>query len=331
MGRLYPAIEGRGVGLSRHGSAPNPGGIPVPANDNIKPYTIGVGDFPPLPIPANDNRRPGRGMYIPSPGKAIISHVQGMIIDSVGIVPGFLNPVGAPQMGYIIKPGGRYSYCPQPNGFGGPFSCSQVYFPGGSYVGGWLNTNACLDLQALPGGNDGSPDPGSAYNQGVWRYSNIARTRYSHLFSIRQGQRAWIQPEVISPIVTAGNLAPAAGPRIPAPPPKGTKEKKMIVTGRVAQVINFFSELADYGDCMYSGLSAQRRREVMSATRGQARMVDKLHAVYDHWDELQWDKITTCLVENHYEDKLYGKIGKIVGRANRKRGNIGGLTVGPAL
>lgn len=326
MGRVYP-VGNRQQTIKQ--VRVNPGVQAPPAQmPQHKPYTIDTKTYPVgHPVNDNGNRVPPKrgGMVIRNPVGAMIGLTRGMIIaDAIGIVPG-QQPVAFPAV--FLGVGGRYSFCPNPSGFGGPFNSNQSYFPGSTAV--QIVTPACAALQALPGGTDGMPDPydpAVASAVGVWRYSNTAMTRYSHLWSLKNGARQWVMPEVLPSIRQASAVVPTAPPP-PKTPAKG-REKKFILNSRA---LSFVTEVGDVVDCLFSGLPGGQKAAAYNAAGGRLGKAKKAVAAYDGWHDINWAKVATCMAGNAIEDWGYGNLGRVTGRANRLRGNLAGLTVGPAL
>lgn len=326
MGRLYPVGRGASQTIARPG---RPAVAPAPPLEmpSYKPTPIGIGEWP-VPPPDNDNNPPGRpkppkrGMRMPKPIRPMLPGWGISALDAVGVVPGFSTP---PVPAVWLSPGGRWAVCPNPSGFGGPFS-SITYLPGSLQI----NMNACISLQALPGGNDGYPNPAvDPRNMGAWRYTNTAQTRYSHLWSIKDGKRGWMA-EPLLPALRQASAGSPKPPPLPAPPKKD-KEQKFIMQGRFWQMVNLATEAGDVADCMFSALPGQTKARTYGEYGGRLGKWAKAQTAYDNWGSINWTKVASCMYANALEDAAYGRLGRFTGRANRRRGNLAGLGVGPAL
>ena len=125
-------------------------------------------------------------------------------------------------------------------------------------------------------------------------------------------------------------IEPGKGVRVdnppyrPGPPPRGTKERKFIANldGRslIGRIVNFASESADWIDAFYDALPANRR--------GAIGAFQKAKAVIDHFDEIELGKAFQNVVENEIEDRIFGSIGKVGGKASRRLGEWSGRPVG---
>lgn len=334
MGRVYPV-----------GNAPQAtiggGARPLPAPPlempGYKPFPMSGRSWP-VPKPSNDNIPPGgggpgrvRGLDLNKIIRGAIGLTRGrIIIGAVGIVPG-VEPVAIPSP--FLAPNGVFSYCANPSGYGGPFSSWLPYFPGGIAPG--IQPNACIGLQALPGGNDGMPDPYNAANpahrangMGMYRYSNLEQTRYSHIYSIKNGTYGMVAINRLPTQRQAG----ASVPNPPRPePPKAGREKKFIIRGGLARALSLLTEAGDFADCMFSGLPGSVKAAAYSDYNGRLGKGAKALLAYDHWHSINWDKVATCVVQNQIEDWGWGRLGRFTAAANQRRGRLAGIEVGPAL
>lgn len=75
------------------------------------------------------------------------------------------------------------------------------------------------------------------------------------------------------------------------------------------------------------------RAGVGSLTHRPPTMQERLGALYQHMGEECFDlrKAMANLVENQIEDAIFGGLGRLTARANRKAGKSGGFQLGPAL
>lgn len=114
-----------------------------------------------------------------------------------------------------------------------------------------------------------------------------------------------------------------SGPGSPAPP--GTREKKLNIrtaAGKAWVVINMVTESLDFIGAMYSALPDDCKSKAHKTPHA------KVKAVYDCWDHLTdeyWSDFIVALINNQFEDFLYGKAGKAVGKATRDAGITTGL------
>lgn len=255
---------------------------------------------------------------------------RGKIIwDAVGVWPG-LDVIPAP----VIGTNGIYSWCPTPTGHGPPQDSILPYFPlGNGPTAPRVQATSCQSLQALPGGQDGIPDPPTSVSlrnsgYGVYRWSNTNMDRYSHIRSFKNAGMFNVSTYAPPSIRQATN-----GPPKPPPYPKPQKgrEKKFILGKGMARFLSFITETGDVIDCLWAGLPAASKFMAYSAKGGRLGKADKAVAVYDGWHGIDWGKVATCIVANEIEDRVYGNLGRWTGRANRRSGRFAGYEVGPAL
>lgn len=264
-------------------------------------------------------------MRIPRGVGMFVEGMRGVaIFNAIGVIPG-QGPVAMPEP-FLTGPGGRFSYCRNPSGYGPVFSSWLGYFPGQLKV----NPNACIGLQALPGGNDGFPDPWQPgeRDKGMYRYTNLDKTRYTHLWSVRDGTMAFRYPEVLPSYRQSSVNVPMPPP--PRPPEKA-KEKKFIFRGGLRSAVDLLSEVGDVVDCLFKGLSPAQRRNYYSSYGGRLGKGAKALAAYENFHELDWGQVGSCLALNHVEDIAWGSLGRFTRKANQLRGNLAGVEVGPAL
>jgi hypothetical protein len=121
-------------------------------------------------------------------------------------------------------------------------------------------------------------------------------------------------------------------------PRKRTKEKKLIVgvTNKhfAGMLMNIVTESLDVLDSFHKALPAKYQAK---ATNGWSRPSPQARAkaVFTHFEHLDWPKVVKNLITNQAEDKLYGQIGKLAGKANRSAYNKTGVRIqiqmGPAI
>jgi hypothetical protein len=109
-----------------------------------------------------------------------------------------------------------------------------------------------------------------------------------------------------------------------------TKEKKLIgqAKGALKTVLNVVTEAKDVVDAVYKALPAKRRKS-------RALPHEKAIAIYKHFGELDAGKAVTEIIKNMGEDAVFGNIGKLQARTNRRLSNRYGARIqigmGPAL
>lgn len=199
----------------------------------------------------------------------------------------------------------------------------------------------CLPLQAIA--------PGAAPNWvGFWKEHPNLADRYYHLRSyVRWNGLAtdplpeWRpavapQPALYRWINTQFQPNPQpwydlngepATPIPVQPRPFRGKEKKFAVAigGRLARAVNLISEASDWSDCLNASLPPGTR---LPGSAGSAKHVENWYA---NLDKMDLGAFLTCAAANEAEDRFFGKLGRITGRANRNRGKPGGIALGPAL
>lgn len=101
------------------------------------------------------------------------------------------------------------------------------------------------------------------------------------------------------------NQVTAASPKREPPGPR-VKEKK--VRSKFARVVgaivNEVSETTDYIDAVFKALPKKRR------PRWMKRPDQRIHQIWTHWDELDWEQVAINLVLNEIEDRSIGYLGK---------------------
>lgn len=156
--------------------------------------------------------------------------------------------------------------------------------------------------------------------------------------------RPRIRPGALPGPGTVTTITPGQRPRIspapsrPQPPKPGEKEKKMktgLPPGKVAAVINAATEGADAIDAIYGALPGKLRGSLYwsgQATTPQERAL----AIYNHFDEIDWEKAVGNLVANQLEDAFIGAVGRLGAKANQARSAFnaatgGGPNIGPGV
>lgn len=288
----------------------------------------------PPPAPANDNFPPGK----PPPKKprpirrpnirGLIGLSRWPIIwGAVGIVPGF-ETVPAP----VVGTGGFISWCLKPNGYGPAQPSVTPYFPQGTLPSSpQVQPNSCIDLQALPGGNDGVPDAPSQRRLwdevGIYRYTNNFATRYTHMRSWKRAGMFNVSQSKIPGVRSGGHTLPST--KLPRPP--RAKERKFIFRGPLRLAVDFASEVGDFIECLWQGLPGSAKRAAYAAKGSRLGKADKARAAYDGFHSIDWGSVAACVYANEVEDRFLGKLGRFTRDANRKRGRLTGVAVGPAI
>ena len=128
----------------------------------------------------------------------------------------------------------------------------------------------------------------------------------------------------------------------PARPPKRTKERKfkLAIAGIPAMVVNVVTEGIDVIDAFYEALLESPEFQTWYDFEVYYRDAPSLYGltpqekadlIYRHFDKLDVGEVLTSLAANQLEDMVYGRIGRLVARANQERGAMHGITFGPAL
>lgn len=107
-----------------------------------------------------------------------------------------------------------------------------------------------------------------------------------------------------------------------APPPKGTKEHKLKLsaTGITALAINIATETADVVDALFFAFPRAMRPKWENGKMKKLGLPDKMRFIYDNFEEIPVEQAIKNLIANQIEDKVYGKLGKAVGKTNEIRG-----------
>jgi hypothetical protein len=135
-------------------------------------------------------------------------------------------------------------------------------------------------------------------------------------------------PVVGSPVVRPPDTV---RPHSATRPRKREKEAKLIAqaTGALKTVLNVATEAKDVVDALYKALPRRLR------PYKKMRPHEKAVLLYKHFGEIDKPKALKFLIENQAEDKLFGKIGKMQAKANRRISKSYGIRfqagLGPAL
>ena len=116
-----------------------------------------------------------------------------------------------------------------------------------------------------------------------------------------------------------------------ARPKPHTKERKFMLAlnprSGLGLLYNAASEGKDFVECFYEALP----KELQKLRGWDHTIPNMLRVVWDNFDKIDWEAAFQNLVENEIEDRLFGMLGKAVGKANRARGAPAGISFGPAL
>jgi hypothetical protein len=170
-------------------------------------------------------------------------------------------------------------------------------------------------------------DPLEQYQRGYGTTLDV-RNRRDVVSPNPQPDRLVVEvPVVGSPVLVPPSTVP---PHVAGPPRAGTKEHKlmMVATGRVKTVLNLVTESKDVVDAVYLALPAYRRPRRLVSPQEKAALI------YKHFAELDPAIAVKELIKNQAEDALFGKVGKLQGKANRAgSGKYNRLQIGlgPAL
>lgn len=124
------------------------------------------------------------------------------------------------------------------------------------------------------------------------------------------------------------SIRPPVG--LPSPPGPKKKERKatfygMDGTSFAGRIIGASGELGDFVESFYSTLPDWTKV-------GDRTLQDKMQTLYEHADKIDLTKAAENIVWNEIEDRFFGKLGKLTGKANRRKKFGGaGLQVGPGL
>ncbi len=170
-------------------------------------------------------------------------------------------------------------------------------------------------------------DPLEQYQRGYGTTLDV-RNRKDEVLAKPQPDRMVVEVPVKGPPVS---VPPGAVPdHVASQPPRGTQEKKLILgaSGKVATVINLVTETKDVVEAVYKALPAKRRPKGKTLTPQAKGLL-----IIKHFKELDPAIAVKELIKNQAEDKLFGKLGKVTGKANRAGSKFSRLqiTLGPGL
>lgn len=118
-------------------------------------------------------------------------------------------------------------------------------------------------------------------------------------------------------------------------PGRGVKEKKLAGLPRaIAWTVNAVTETLDVIEPIFYALPAATRWKYGGK---YAKPQDQVRAIYNHLDQVDWDKAISGIIENQIEDMIYGTAGRLVGKGIRSAYNKGyqhnrvGYMSGPAM
>lgn len=113
------------------------------------------------------------------------------------------------------------------------------------------------------------------------------------------------------------------------PPPRGTKERKFILypasNSAIGLLMNAVSETDDFVTSLYYAVPPRFRSD--HSKKAPAGLHEKMAIVYRHFDKINVGYAINNLIDNQIEDFVYGKMGRLQAKANRKLG----LSTGPNL
>lgn len=132
----------------------------------------------------------------------------------------------------------------------------------------------------------------------------------------------------------------------PRAPARGHKESKKVgsIAARslLGKLLNAVTEGDDALTAIWKAIPA-KHRTYTDKQRAQFRQSVRLFRpspqtpqqmlkdVYKHFDKIDWDKAVSNLVQNHFSDKVIGRLGKGAGKFSRSVGSIKGVQSGYTL
>jgi hypothetical protein len=132
-------------------------------------------------------------------------------------------------------------------------------------------------------------------------------------------------PPIGAPVFAPPGSAPPHSASRPRP---RTKEKKLIAaaTGAAKTLLNVTTESLDALNAVYRALPKKYQKPGASPQR-------KAELLYKHFDELDAGKAVGNLIRNSAQDNLFGKLGRVQAKANRKGSRYSRIQIGlgPAL
>lgn len=130
-------------------------------------------------------------------------------------------------------------------------------------------------------------------------------------------------------------------PPVMQPPGKHVKEKKLILNVQknspVGQLLNALTEGADFVEAIWDALPKKYQTkggyDRFGNKNPKAKPPPQTQAkdIYNNFAQVDWPQAVLNLIENKAEDRLYGELGKWLGRAARKSGRPVGYQTGPAM
>lgn len=328
--------------------------VPSPANDNVRLPKSNVW----VP-PVGPQIAPGIKAGLRSIGRNIIFDIAKDIAGR-GWARWRVATEGVPEqwiVPYEWGPayGGQEYICMGSGGGGSRTSATTFAIVPG------IDSANCIGAQAI------ATDPRTNLRIGFWEAEENIQDRYKHIRSyvrtagqfsdpIPEYQPAvapqpalWVKlapiprprPQPEPWLSVSGEPSPVSPP-ISRPPPPGVKERKFVLAignKGPARIVNFIGEGPDIADCLHSALpkALQAARVAQYDSRSgnhytrKASIWEKSKAVYENFDSIDIGAALACLAANQAEDNFYGRVGRLTGRANRRRGFSGGVALGPAL
>lgn len=124
-----------------------------------------------------------------------------------------------------------------------------------------------------------------------------------------------------------GRPAVASQPKEPPLPKKGNDKKHHVRIGGIwamtRGILNGVTEGLDLLESIWKALPKSVRNKYPKTPQGKAQ------AILNHSGQISWPDAIQNIIENQIEDKIFGSIGKKLGEAGRKRGNVFGYGTGP--
>lgn len=124
--------------------------------------------------------------------------------------------------------------------------------------------------------------------------------------------------------------SPRPHPHVLRKPPPGTRERKVRITAAVGVLkgLGIITEGLDVVNALYDALP-----DAFKVKGKRSNQIERMQALYDHWDEVVLTEAVKNLLVNHIEDKV---IGGLSGAAQKSFADSGtlrqiGLQSGPAL
>jgi hypothetical protein len=174
-------------------------------------------------------------------------------------------------------------------------------------------------------------DPLGQYQRGYGTTLDV-RNRKDQVLAKPQPDRMVVEIPVKGPPVA---VPPGTVPdHVASQPRRGTDEKKLILgaSGKVATVLNVVTETKDLVEAVYKALPAHRRPKRKKGDKPLTPQA-KGALIIKHFAELDPAVALKEIIANQAEDKLFGKLGKVTGKANRRASKFSRMqiTLGPAL